>query len=125
MKKKVYISGKMSGLSREEYMERFHKASMLLVAEGYCVVNPTRFLPCRWTWLYKIMGYRLTLLYDLWKLSRCDMIYKIPGWKESKGAMIEGAFAYHMKISVLPTKQIKRLDKKMVKFIEKRWRQQE
>ena len=71
-------------------------------------------------WLYKLIGYRLTILYDLWRLSHCDMIYKIPGYKESKGAMIEGCWAYHFKIWQLPLPLRIKIDKKMAKYITKR-----
>ena len=118
--KRVYISGQMTGLSREEYQARFAKAEKLLRDEGYAVTNPARLPPCCWPWLYRLMGYRLTLLYDLWMLSRCDLIYKIPGWKESHGANIESCWAYHTNIGLLYTKTRERIDKKMAKFIDKR-----
>ena len=120
MKKKVYISGMMSNLPRSEYMLRFHKAEMLIQKEGYEAVNPTRFPPCRWPWLYKRMGYTLTLLYDLWCLSHCDLIYKMQGWQESRGANIESCWAYHFKIWQLPNKVRERIDKRMARFIDKR-----
>ena len=118
MSKRVYISGQMSGLPREEYIARFSKAEELLRAEGYDVVNPARLLPCRWPWLYRLMGYRLTILYDLWRLSRCDLIYKIPGWKESHGANIESCWAYHTNIALLYSHTRQRIDLKMVKYID-------
>jgi len=119
MSKRVYISGQMSGLPREEYLARFAKAENLLRQEGFAVVNPARLLPSRWPLLYRLIGYRLTLLYDLWRLSRCDIIYKIPGWKESHGANIESCWAYHTNICLLYTKTRERIDKKMAKFIDK------
>jgi hypothetical protein len=111
----------MSGLPREEYLARFAKAESLLRQEGFAVVNPARLLPSRWPWLYRVMGYRLTLLYDLWRLSHCDLIYKIPGWKESHGANIESCWAYHQNICLLYTKTREKIDKKMAKFIDRKW----
>jgi hypothetical protein len=99
--KKVYISGPISGKPRREYLAEFAAAEKVLKNEGYKVINPTKFLMCRCLWLYKLLGYRLTIIYDLYKLSGCDMIYKIPGWKDSRGANIESCFAYHMKIWTL------------------------
>ena len=118
--RRVYISGQISGLPREEYLARFAKAEELLRQEGFDVMNPTRLLPCRWPWLYRLMGYRLTLMYDLWRLSKCDLIYKIPGWRESKGANIESCWAYNFNIWILHPNIRDRIDKKMAKFIEKR-----
>lgn len=122
---RVYISGPMSNLSREQYLELFKRAEESLRAQGYRkIVNPIRVWACRWPWLYKIIGYRLTLLYDLWLLMRCDQIYKLPGWRDSKGANIESCVAYHFKIWPVPENQTKKLDKRLAKLMEK-WRKKE
>lgn len=97
-KKKVFISGKISGRPRAEYLAEFRAAEERLRAMGYRVSNPTRTLVCRWPLLYRLLGYNLTLLLDLWLLMRCDFIYKLPGWKRSRGANIESCVAYHFKI---------------------------
>lgn len=125
-KKKVYLSGKMKGLSRDEYMKIFHRAEMELSNADYWVISPIRFWGCRWAWVYptiervfgKKMAYTLVLLYDLWRLSKCDYIYKIPGWQESRGAMIEGAWAFHSGIKLVPIKKRASIDKRMAKFVE-------
>jgi hypothetical protein len=101
--KKVYISGPMSGLERGLYLEMFRRAEQSLRDRGYQrIVNPIRVWACRCPWLYRIVGYRLTLLYDLWLLMRCDLIYKLPGWRDSRGANIESCVAYHFKIYPVP-----------------------
>ena len=125
--KKVYISGQISGLEREVYMSRFSRFEQMLKDRGYMVVNPTRVWVCRWERLWKFLAgrtsehtiYALTLLYDLWLMMRCDLIYKIPGWRESHGANIESCVAYHLKIWQLPTKQRETIDKKMAKMIDR------
>lgn len=126
MKPHVYISGRMTDIvpgdavkNREAYMARFGEAERLLRNAGYWVINPTTFLPSSWPWLYGLLGYKLTLLYDLWRLSRCDYIYKIPGWRESRGANIESCWAFHFRIWLLPKKKREQIDLKMAKFIEK------
>jgi len=119
MKEKVYISGQMSGLSRDEYTARFDRAEELLRRRGFEVVNPTKFHVCRWSWLYRLLGYELTLMYDLWQLSRCKYIYKMPGWQQSRGANIESCWAFNFKIWTLPPSVRNTIDKKMCKFIEK------
>lgn len=118
-KRKVYISGQITGLSREQYLAQFSFAEKLLTEQGYEVVNPTKFFICRHLLAYRIVGYVGVLLYDLWRLSQCDMIYKCPGWKQSRGANIESCWAYHMNISLLFPKMREKMDKKMAKFIEK------
>lgn len=118
--KKIYISGQITGLTREEYTARFCEAEQLLHAAGYKVVNPVKFCVCKYGWLYRLLGYRLTLLYDLWRLMQCDAIYKIPGWRESKGASIESCVAFHFNLNLVPSVARKKIDMKMAKFIERR-----
>ena len=117
---KVYISGPMSNLTREQYLELFRRAEQSLRSQGYRkIVNPIRVWACRWPWLYRLIGYKLTLLYDLWLLMRCDLIYKMPGWRDSKGANIESCVAYHFKIWPVPDSQTKKFDKRLAKLMEK------
>lgn len=91
--KTVYISGRISGLEREDYLKSFAEAEEKLKTYGYNVVNPTKFLPSRFLWIYKIMGYKLTLLYDLWHLFDCNFIFMLNGWEHSQGARLEKALA--------------------------------
>ena len=109
----------MSGLPREQYMMHFQKAEELLTKEGFKVINPTKFLMCRHLWLYRLLGYNITILYDLWRLSKCDNIYKLPGWQQSHGANIESCFAYHTKVWPIPRKMIERIDKQLSKLMMK------
>jgi hypothetical protein len=100
-KQRVYISGAMSGVAREHYLARFDMAERILKNEGWRVVNPARLAPCRWPWLYRLLGYRLTLLYDLWHLMKCDGIVLLKGWNKSKGARLENATARIFKLKEL------------------------
>lgn len=118
-KQRVYISGAMSGVAREHYLARFDMAERILKNEGWRVVNPARLAPCRWPWLYRLLGYRLTLLYDLWYLSRCTHIYKMPGWQQSRGANIESCWAYHFKIWPTGKKSRENIDRHISKLIIK------
>ena len=135
--KRVYISGPMTdkktGLVSEVNLQAFREAEKLLRERGYRrIVNPIRVWACRWPWLYRVMkrvlgsdtAYYSTLLYDLWLLRRCDQIYKLPGWRDSKGANIESCVAYHFKIWPVPENQTKKLDKRLAKLMEK-WRKKE
>ena len=90
MKKvKVYLSGAISGRDRKEYLSQFANAEKHLRQLGYDVCNPTKALPCRFLWIYKLLGYKLTLLFDLWLLSRCNRIYMLSGSENSKGSFLE------------------------------------
>ena len=122
--KKVYVSGAISGVARQEYKKRFDAAARAVEAQGFKAVNPTRFWVCRWRWLYKVLGYDLTLLYDLWRLSKCAHIYKIPGWQQSRGANIESGVAFHFGLWTLPTVVRERVDRKLAKDMDK-WRKRQ
>ena len=80
----------MSGLERKVYLQRFAIAERILRAHGHDTINPTRVWSCRWPWLYRIVGYKLTLLYDLWLLmTKADAIVSLPASSMSRGASIE------------------------------------
>ena len=128
---KVYISGPMTdpktGCVTDENIMAFVRAYALLKKEKYQkIVSPTRVWVCRWPWMYRLLekvfgkngAYKLVLLYDIILLLRCDMIYKIPGWKESRGAQIESCIAYHFNLWVLPTNQREKIDRKLAKTME-------
>lgn len=91
--KRIYISGAISGLPRNVYLKRFADVEHELVRRGYKVLNPTKLLPSRCLWVYRIIGYKCTLLYDLWHLMKCDGICMVDRWENSKGARLELATA--------------------------------
>lgn len=89
---KVYISGKMSGMAREEYEPLFRQAEERLRQEGYDVVNPCdwmeAFVKAGWDW-GRIIIYELDNL-----LSGCHAVYMLRNWQDdSCGAMVEHWFA--------------------------------
>lgn len=118
-KETVYISGKITGLPRATYLAHFAHAEQLLRREGYRVVNPTRFAVCRWQWLYRLIGYEKTLLYDLWRMTHCQRIFLIPGWQDSQGARIESFTAHVLGIYRLPHGKKDELEKEMKDLMEK------
>ena len=104
MKRKVYLSGPMTGIPRSEYQRKFREAERILHRHGYGVINPCNVWPCRFPWLFRLMnallGRRLTyaviLAYDLILLmTRADGIVMLPGWRASRGAQIENYVAMH------------------------------
>ena len=104
MKRRIYISGPMTGIEPREYRRRFREAEAILRRHGYGCINPCRVWPCRFPWLYRLMnallGNRLTyaviLAYDLILLmTRADGIAMLPGWQASRGAQIENYVSMH------------------------------
>lgn len=97
-KRKVYISGPISGIDRSEYMQRFAAAQHRLHLHAFKrVCNPTRVWACRWPKFYKLLerlfgkqgAYYLVLLYDLWLMLRCTDILMLNNYQNSRGACIE------------------------------------
>ena len=99
---KVYLSGRMSGLPEREWRLRFREKEVLLTWEGHKVVNPAESIIARNQWLYRLVGYRLTLAYDLHLLKRCTH-YAMVGddWHQSRGARLERLRARKWKIEEL------------------------
>lgn len=92
-KKKVYIGGKMTGLTDEESQALFERAETMLTANGYKVINP---------WKIKVPKYYSgQLLRSLKELSKCDAIYLLENWLDSNGAKCEYWFARGMGIEVM------------------------
>ena len=87
---KIYISGKISGLSEKEYKYNFYLAD-LEVSEQYSwiykdakIINPINIKP--------FLGIRCWLCYmitDLYALRKCTHIAMQRNWIDSRGACVE------------------------------------
>ena len=90
MNNKVYISGKITGLSRDEVEANFKMVEDNLLSRGYEVVNP---LKLKHDHDKEWCSY---MIEDLQALIPCQSICMIWNWTESAGAKIEHAFAQAM-----------------------------
>ena len=80
----------MTGVRPLIWWSRFFGAEMGWKQLGFDVVNPADTIISRNNWLYRIIGYRLTLWYDLRLLRRCHYIYMVDNeWQQSRGARLE------------------------------------
>lgn len=103
---KVYLSGAMSHVPRETWLWRFATVQKILEEQRWQVMNPADTIIARHPWLYKILGYRLTLWYDLRLLKRCTHIFMVgPGWRDSRGARLERMKARQWGISELKLRE--------------------
>jgi hypothetical protein len=94
-KPKVYISGRISGLSEKVYKNNFNSAELYLTGLGYDVVNPVSY-PQNPNWKWEdYMKFDIKLLMD------CDYIYLLEGWESSDGASLEHFIATNVGIKVL------------------------
>lgn len=90
---KIYISGKISGLTKKEYRRNFEDAEYQIWEkfgiEAYKqAVNPLNIkrISKSNNWWYKMYG-------DIIELRKCTHIAMQSNWFESKGAVIEYFFA--------------------------------
>jgi len=95
-RKKIYISGQISGLEPEDAVSNFNEMEKLLRAQGYSVVNPTRLgiedvSGKGWDYYMK-KGIKL--------LMDCDAVYMLIGWSNSRGANIEWQLAYDLGMTI-------------------------
>ena len=80
----------MSGLPNDIWRSRFFGAYFGLEHRGIKAVNPADTIIAWNPWLYRLLGYRFTLWYDLRLLKRCTH-YTMVGddWQQSRGARLE------------------------------------
>ena len=80
----VYISRPMEGV--QNYEENFRRAECKLIIDGYAAVNPA-VVGC------KGLSREELLTLDIELLKKCDAIYMLDGWQQSRGANREYGFA--------------------------------
>jgi hypothetical protein len=85
--KKIYISGKISGLPFDDTYKSFNEDQKRLEKIGFKVVNPMHFCKKEWSWI-RCMFKCITLI--PW----CDYMYQRSDWKHSIGSKIEYNFAH-------------------------------
>ena len=95
-KKKVFISGPMSGI-KDFNKPAFDKAEQWLTQAGYSVFNPARMhFDDSWT-------HEEIMRIDLAALAQCDYILLLDKWYYSKGALQEYHYANAIGIERFPT----------------------
>lgn len=84
----IYISGKMRGLKKQTYEAHFRKAvNELIIMHG---VHPSRIInPCYIGNALKAFHDDDILRLDLIILERCNAIYMLNNWEDSRGAKAE------------------------------------
>ncbi len=92
--KKVYISGKISGLDRHEVSNNFYRAQEYLVALGFDVVNPLE--------LYHVHKEEWSdcMKTDIKAMLDCDIIYMLSNWRNSLGARLENLICKRLGIKI-------------------------
>lgn len=89
--KRIYLAGKVTGLSRMEAVIKFDKKEKELIKEGYKVVNPLRLANPKSSWEEAMKICIAALMF-------CDEAYFMTCWIKSKGASIERSLAIELNI---------------------------
>lgn len=84
---KIYIAGKITGLEREDVLQKFEKVSGDLIKQGH-----ETFLPCVLP-VYDDVPHEdyLHICYAI--IDVCDAVYMLSDWQQSKGARMELQYA--------------------------------
>lgn len=100
-KARIYIAGRVSGLSPEIYEKQFATVKTELERAGYEVVNPLTDIPHEDT-----NNWPLTIMECLPVVATCDCIALLPGWERSHGAQIEFHYASGLHLQVLNVRPV-------------------
>ncbi|HRJ90072.1 MAG TPA: DUF4406 domain-containing protein [Pyrinomonadaceae bacterium] len=93
--KKIYISGKITGLDPVEARAKFDAAERGLRAFGYEPVNPMALVEDRGQSWAEFMAEDIKLL------AQCDGIWLLSDWRESRGARIEFQIAAELGLQII------------------------
>jgi len=91
-KPKIYISGKITGLEKEEAEEAFEKAEYGLRNKGWDVVNPMKIERAH------DLSWESYMKNDIKALLDCDAVFMLKGWEDSRGARVENDIVRALKI---------------------------
>ncbi len=92
---KVYISGKITGLDYQEAFDIFEKAELEVKNLGGTPINPMKICENNPNWSWEDYMEK-----DLGALLRCEGIYMLKNWGNSRGARIEYAVAKEMGLTI-------------------------
>jgi len=98
----IFISGKITGLSREEASNNFYNAEIKLKELGHECFNPIR-IADRYGWN---LDYAFYMSKCLAELPYCDTIYMLKNWRNSKGSKIEYMVARELGLNIMYEEQI-------------------
>lgn len=97
----IYLSGKMGGLTHEQYTEWRNKIALLLaeIGENVEIFDPAK------KYNYEIMAHQTekeVMRYELRKIEQCDLvILNLKNADTSVGTMFETAYAFKNNIPIL------------------------
>lgn len=102
MRMKIYISGKITGLNIEVARANFKRAERMLQAKGYETVNPFD------NGVSQDASWEHHMCVDLHNLRKCEYIYQMSNWVDSRGAKCEYKEAIKAGIKILRYEDLER-----------------
>lgn len=96
--KKIYLSGKMTGLETKDIIKTFAKYEKQLIDEGHAVLNPAVMWNLQAPERFTPAGY---LTIDFAMMDNCNTIAVIPGYEDSKGVQAELDYAKELKMEII------------------------
>jgi nucleoside 2-deoxyribosyltransferase len=91
---RIYLAGPMTGKPDLNF-PAFHHMAAQLRSQGFEVVNPAEVNPDQ------TMPWEECMRRDIAELVRCDYIYLLPGWEQSKGATLEHHIADRLGMGIM------------------------
>ena len=95
MKKKMYISGPISGIDKPEAFANFRHASEVVKQAGWTPINPMAMESFELSW-----STYMQIASAILDSGEIDGIYMLRGWRKSRGALIEWLLARRLEIPI-------------------------
>jgi hypothetical protein len=98
---KIYIAGKITGLSKQHVEVVFNHAEKFCLTKGWDPINPTKLCKFDEQW-------DVAMDMCLAALDKCDAIFLLDSWTTSPGAKLEVAHAIKMNLPIFTFKDLQK-----------------
>lgn len=115
---KVYISGPITGRDYKTVLLNFRFAAEAISNIGMKPVNPTTWWG-RLHWIFEHLPYGLQMAICIWYLHRCQTIFFMAGWEQSRGACLEKAFADFWDIPLLINDKVNEREEHLSQLVQR------
>ena len=94
MDKTIFIAGKVTGLPKDQVIDKFERVAHELSELGYKVVTPASLHEQAKSW-EAVTRDNIRYMLD------CDEVHLLPCWQESRGAQLERDIAIRLGMNVI------------------------
>jgi hypothetical protein len=100
---KIFITGKVTGLSIEDYSDKFNSAEeyLHLLYPSATILNPLRITSHLNPTIHGWREYMMPCLEELLKLEKDDFVFVLDNFNESKGSKVEIAVAKACELKII------------------------